>query len=176
MTPEFFDRHVDKLGWYWVSKNSSMTEEFFERHIDEVVWDTLSGNKSMTPEFFEKHIDKVNFYVLSTNTSLPPEFFERYTDRVNWGILSGNTFIEYKMRLLRRCLQIRKLQRTCKIPNRYKLTKLIKTRAFCEWYYQGDNIGGIISKRRIENTLSTKLVLETHQEQSNHNIVIPLDE
>jgi len=35
--------------------------------------------------------------------------------------------------------------------NRYKLTLLIKTKAFCEWYYHPENIGGIIAKRRLNN-------------------------
>jgi hypothetical protein len=37
--------------------------------------------------------------------------------------------------------------RKCKF---YRLTRLCKTRAFCEWYYHPDNIGGKISKKKIE--------------------------
>ena len=99
-----------------------MISNFFKRHIDKVNWDLLSQNTSMTPEFFERHIDKVNWFYLSRNTSMTPEFFERHIDKVSWSSLSGNNFSEYKNRLMKRCLQIRRLQKTCKIPNRYKLT------------------------------------------------------
>ena len=46
--------------------------------------------------------------------------------------------------------KIRDKVKTWKI-NRYKLTLLIKTKAFCEWYYHPDNIGGIIAKQRLIN-------------------------
>jgi hypothetical protein len=37
----------------------------------------------------------------------------------------------------------------------YRLYELTKTRAFCEWYYHPDNIGGVIQKRRINAFLTT---------------------
>jgi hypothetical protein len=37
----------------------------------------------------------------------------------------------------------------CPLPHWYRLYELTKTRAFCEWYYHPDNIGGIVHKRRI---------------------------
>ena len=102
----------------------------------------------MTPEFFGRHIDKVYWNFLSTNTSMPPEFFERHIDKVSWNNLSYNNFSEYKKRLIRRCLQIRNYQKTCKLPNRYKSTLLVKTREFYDWYYHPDNIGADIQVRR----------------------------
>lgn len=50
--------------------------------------------------------------------------------------------------------RIRKHNKTCKLHNRYKLTKLTKTKEFCEWYYDPNNIGGIISKQRIYNAIN----------------------
>ena len=173
MTPEFFDRHIDRVEWENLSQNNAMTPEFFERHKDKVIWYRVSTNTSMTPEFFERHLDKVNWDILSGNTAMTPEFFDRHIDRVNWDNLSANDFSEYKKRLLRRCIQIRRLQRTCKIPNRYRLTKLIKTRVFCEWYYRGDNIGGIISKRRIQTPLSTTDLKDISYQISSE--VVPLE-
>jgi hypothetical protein len=43
------------------------------------------------------------------------------------------------------------VNKSCKIPHRYKLTKLITTKAFCEWYHHPQNIGCIIAKNRILN-------------------------
>ena len=156
LTPELVERHIDKVDWKWVSSNRFMPPEFFEKHIDKLDWTILSQNTAMPPDFFERHIDKVHWEFLSQNTAMPPDFFERHIDKVDWECLTRNHFSEYKDKLIRRCVRIRRLQKSCKLPNRYKLTKLVKTRAFCEWYYRGDNIGGIIAKRRIENTLNKK--------------------
>ena len=43
MITKFFERHVDKVNWIVLSKNTSINQEFFERYIDNVDWLKLSG-------------------------------------------------------------------------------------------------------------------------------------
>ena len=87
----------------------------------------------------------MNFWQLITNNLNKPW---------NWQGISCNTF-KYGL-ALNKLKSIRSLNKQCKIHNRYKLTKLITTRAFCEWYYHPQNIGGRIAKDRILNLFSKK--------------------
>jgi hypothetical protein len=51
-------------------------------------------------------------------------------------------------------IKMRKLRQRMKmftLPRWYKLHLLTKTKAFCEWYYDPQNIGGKICKKRIAN-------------------------
>src|SRR3989338_7250051 len=84
----FFERHLDKVSWRWLSENPSLSEAFFERHIDKVNWSFLSENSSLSETFFERHIDKVCWPILSGNHSLSEAFFEKYIDEVNWAYIS----------------------------------------------------------------------------------------
>ena len=58
MSETFFERHLDKVNWLWLSRNPVCSEAFFERHLDKVNWTWLFGN---------------NFQVYITNT-LEKEF------------------------------------------------------------------------------------------------------
>src|SRR3989344_3985903 len=87
----FFERHLDKVSWRFLSENPSLSETFFERHIDKVCWPILSGNHSLSEAFFEKYIDEVNWAYISWNTSLSEAFFEKYIDKVNWWYLFKNS-------------------------------------------------------------------------------------
>ena len=29
----FFERHLDKVVWYWLSQNTNLSKAFFERHL-----------------------------------------------------------------------------------------------------------------------------------------------
>ena len=79
------------------------------------------------------------------------KLFETYPDKPwNWYQLSCNKFF-YDERI--HFIKLKKIRAKVKVwkINRYKLTLLIKTKAFCEWYYHPDNIGGIVAKQRLIN-------------------------
>src|SRR3989344_881456 len=86
----FYEKHIDKVDWVYLTVNPSLSEAFFEKHVEDVNWEYLSRNP-LSETFFEKHIDKVNWEYLSKNPSLSETFFEKYIDKVNWEYISWNT-------------------------------------------------------------------------------------
>lgn len=89
----FFERHLDSINWYDLSRNTCISEAFFERHIDRVDWNGLCRNTNLSDEFFERHIDRVHWYDLCYNPSVSEEFFEKYIDKINWKSLCFNDTI-----------------------------------------------------------------------------------
>ena len=51
MTPEFFQKHLDKFEWNEVSWNPAMTPEFFEKHLDKLDWKMVSHNPGMIEKY-----------------------------------------------------------------------------------------------------------------------------
>src|SRR3989344_5992147 len=92
-TEAFFEKHIDKVNWWYISWNPSLSEAFFEKHIDKVDWENLSENPSLSEAFYEKHIDTVYWPCLSENPSLSETFFEKHIDKVKWISLSKNSFL-----------------------------------------------------------------------------------
>src|ERR1700735_2466662 len=62
---DFFEEHLDKVGWVCLSSNPSIPLSFFEKHLDKVFWHCLSQNPSIPLSFFKEHIDKVYWSALS---------------------------------------------------------------------------------------------------------------
>ena len=44
ISDSFFERHLDRVDWRWLSQNINVSEEFFERHLDNVIWEVLPVN------------------------------------------------------------------------------------------------------------------------------------
>ena len=88
----YFERHIDKVNWVYLSSNENISEAFFKRHIDKAEWEYLSSNRNISEAFFERHIDKIDWDYLSSNRTISEEFFERHIDKVDWDYLSENKF------------------------------------------------------------------------------------
>jgi hypothetical protein len=126
------------IGWSWSSLCQNPAIPVSEMIVGPSIadrnwfrnWRHLSWNPNMTFDYILLHADKPwNWYALSSN-----EF--RYAKNL-------------QQIHIRKMKKLRERMRTFTLPKWYKLSCLVKTKAFCEWYYAPDNIGGQISKRRI---------------------------
>src|SRR5271156_5777996 len=79
-----------------IKKYKKRIEDFFEKHILKVEWHALSKNTNLSEEFFEKYIlddelrfesglsRRINWTYLSSNSNISEAFFKKYIDKIEW--------------------------------------------------------------------------------------------
>jgi hypothetical protein len=81
----FFERHLDRVNWNYISANSHLPTDFFRRHEDKVNWNILSGNTAVPVELLERHLHELMRLEIF-NSSLTSEFFEKHPEHKYWPI------------------------------------------------------------------------------------------
>ncbi len=102
---EFFEKYLDKLDWYEISRNEGIPFEFFEKHLINLegalygkrAYKGVFKNSRIPIWFFEKYymldeyVEQVGaWYLLSRNEGIPLWFFEKHIKTVDWKGLSSN--------------------------------------------------------------------------------------
>lgn len=146
-------------NWTCLSANPSLTMEFVLAHMDlPWHWDWISQNTSVTMEFVSQHIELPwNWGWMSQNPNMTVEFVLAHRGLSwCWTGLSYNKFgwTSEWQQACRRLSMVRQRNRTFRMPGRWRLTRLIKTEAFCRWWYAPDMPGGQYIKRCISRQVS----------------------
>ena len=119
----------------------NLSEDFFERHIERIDldWSHLSNNLYLSEDFLERHIERIDWSHLSNNLNLDPDY--------------GKNIVK---KHITKKLQLARVLGWS--PARYlRITKLMKTNEFIEWYYDPDNTGGKNSKNRAISQINNML-------------------
>jgi hypothetical protein len=95
--PTFFEKHLDRVNWKYISANSNLKSSFLEKYIDNLDFKNLKNHKFLSETFICKYREKLWLYeidsgddpIQTTNTS-----FDNY-DYVDEEMNNSSTYKNY---------------------------------------------------------------------------------
>lgn len=156
--------NLDKTwNWFYVSKNPGITLRDIKENLN-IPWDWegVSMNINITFNDVQSNPDLPwDREHIGYNPNITPGIVDANSDLPwNWHALSRNRGkydpelqLDRMRKLVRMRIRNRALTKVLGF-NFWKLYYLSRTREFCEWYYDPENGGGKIAKKRILGVLS----------------------
>lgn len=112
----------------------------------------MSSTSDVT-DFFRAHLDRpwdwTNLSVQDNRGAL----LEALSHQENWYFAISDEAIR-RRDAISKIARVRAHLRTFDLPNRWRLTRMVQTRAFMEWWYDPEQGGGKLAKQAIERSIA----------------------
>jgi len=70
LTPEYMDKHADKLDWYYLCEFQELPEWLLFKHLDKLNWGQISLYQDLSNRFMDEFISKLNEIKMKSNKYL----------------------------------------------------------------------------------------------------------